>query len=133
VKQSSGTLLWRRKGDAIEVILVHPSGAYNAKAPWGLPKGEPDPGETMEAAARRETLEEIGVVAGELTSLGFVDYKKSKKRVHGFAGPAPDGCVPRCASWEVDKAEFVPLARAREIMHVDQALFIERLEKLLQG
>jgi 8-oxo-dGTP diphosphatase len=126
-KESAGTLLWRVVDGALEVLIVHPSGAYNRKAPWSIPKGEVDAGETLETTARRETVEETGVVAGELRALGFIDYVKSKKRVHCFAGPAADGAAPTCASWEVDRAEFVPAAAAREALHPDQQVFVDRL------
>jgi len=112
-------------------VLVHPAGNYNRRAPWGIPKGQPNPEEEMEAAARRETSEETGIVAAELTAIGFVDYSRSKKRVHAFAGPAPADQSPRCASWEVDKAEFIEISRARRIIHPDQAAFLDRLERLL--
>jgi len=131
VKQSAGTLLWRRSAGGLEVLLIHPSGAYNRRSPWGIPKGLPDPGEQLEAAARRETLEETGVDAGALAPLGHIDYTRSRKRIHAFAGAAPDDAAPRCASWEVDRAEFVPMARARELIHPDQAAFLDRLEQLL--
>jgi predicted NUDIX family NTP pyrophosphohydrolase len=128
---SAGTLLYRGGGgeapDAIEVLLVHPSGSYNRRAPWGIPKGIPDDGESEEAAARRETREETGVEAGALVPLGHVDYARSRKRVVAFAGPAPPDAAPRCASWEVDRVEFVPLPRAREIIHPDQAPLLDRL------
>jgi predicted NUDIX family NTP pyrophosphohydrolase len=125
--QSAGTLLYRRVDGEAQVLIVHPSGAYNRRAPWSLPKGLPDEDEDLESAARRETLEETGVTAGELFPLGHVDYSRSRKRVHGFAGPAPDGAEPRCASWEVDRAEFVAVDRARELLQRDQKAFIDRL------
>jgi predicted NUDIX family NTP pyrophosphohydrolase len=131
MKQSSGTVLYRRTERGLEVLLVHPSGNYNRKAPWGIPKGEPNEGETPEQAARRETLEETGVVAGQLTDLGHVDYTRSRKRVYAFAGPAPEGCAPRCASWEIDQAEFVPVDLARGLIQADQAAFLDRLLALL--
>jgi len=131
---SAGTLLYRRMEgaasddrDAWEVLLVHPSGTYNRRAPWSIPKGLPEPGETAVDAARRETREETGVDAGALEELGRVRYRKSRKEIVAFAGPAPDGAAPRCASWEVDRAEFVALARARELLHPDQAALIDRL------
>lgn len=131
MKESAGTLLYRNVDGRIEVLLVHPSGNYNKNAKWGIPKGVPDEGENFELAARRETLEETGVVAGELKSLGFVEYTKSRKRVHCFCGPAPDDAAPHCASWEVDKAEFVTLDKAKDIIHQDQGEFITRLESLI--
>jgi predicted NUDIX family NTP pyrophosphohydrolase len=129
---SSGILLYRALDDTIEILLVHPAGNYNRRAPWGIPKGGPDPDEPLEAAARRETLEETGLlIEGPLVDLGHVDYTRSKKRVHAFAGPAPDGALPRCASWEVDKAEFIEISRARRIIHPDQAALLDRLQRHL--
>jgi predicted NUDIX family NTP pyrophosphohydrolase len=131
-KLSSGTLLYRVVDGAIEVLLVHPAGNYNRRAPWGIPKGAPDPDEDLEATARRETLEETGLaVDGPLTAVGHVDYSRSRKRVHGFAGPAPEDAAPRCASWEVDKAEFIEITRARRIIHPDQAALLDRLQRHL--
>src|SRR4051812_175935 len=131
-KLSSGTVLYRFVEGSIEVLLVHPSGNYNRRAPWGIPKGAPDPGESLEDTARRETREETGlVVDGPLVDLGFVDYTRSKKRVHAFAAQAPDGAVPRCASWEVDKTEFIEITRARRVIHPDQAALLDRLQRHL--
>jgi predicted NUDIX family NTP pyrophosphohydrolase len=131
-KQSSGTLLYRRRGAGdIEVLLVHASGNYNRRAPWGIPKGLPDEGESLEMTARRETREETGVEAGELFELGHIDYQKSKKRVHCFGGKAPTDAAPTTASWEVDRAEFVSVERAEELIHPDQRAFLERLAKEL--
>ena len=129
--QSAGTLLYRRQGDLIEVLLVHPSGNYNRGKPWSIPKGLPDEGESLEAAARRETLEETGVEAGELVALGEVRYAKSGKRIHAFAGPCVAG-EPHCASWEVDRAEFVALDEGRKLLHPDQQPFLDRLLQLLR-
>ena len=131
-KLSSGTLLYRTVDGALEVLLVHPAGNYNRRAPWGIPKGAPDPDEDLEATARRETLEETGLdITTPLVDLGHVDYTRSKKRVHAFAGPAPEGAAPRCASWEVDKAEFIEITRARRIIHPDQAALLDRLQQHL--
>jgi predicted NUDIX family NTP pyrophosphohydrolase len=131
MKESAGTLLYRVNGGTIEVLLIHPSGNYNRKAPWGIPKGLVDPGENPEQTARRETLEETGVVAGELVDLSSIIYQKSRKRVHAFAGEAPADAEPRVASWEVDQATFLPLDEARLRIHPDQAPFLDRLQELL--
>ncbi len=99
MKKAAGTLLYRTGADGLEVLLIHPSGNYNRGKPWGIPKGEPDPDESdLETTARRETLEETGVVAGHLTPLGHIQYSKSRKLVYAFAGPAPadaDPLLPR--------------------------------------
>jgi len=131
--ESAGVLLYRRGQNGWEVLLVHPSGNYNRRAPWSIPKGIADAGEDLEAAARREIQEETGVAANELVPLGSIVYRKSRKRVHCFAGKAPDDAAPRCASWEVDCAEFLPLDEARGRIHPDQAEFIDRLAAMLAG
>ena len=131
MKESAGTLLYRLRDGQLEVLLVHPSGNYNRRAPWSIPKGIPEEGEPLEAAARRETHEETGVLPEDLFSLGSIEYQKSRKRVSCFGGPAPADATPRCASWEVDRAEFVPLEQARQLIHPDQRPFLDRLcEKL---
>ena len=133
MKVSAGTLLYRSGPRGWEVLLVHPSGAYNRGKPWSIPKGLVDEGESPEATARRETLEETGVGAGALRPLGDIEYRKSRKRVVCFAGPAPADAAPRCASWEVDCAEFVELERAATLLHVDQAPLLELLRQSLDG
>lgn len=134
MKQAAGTLLYRQGPQGLEVLLVHPSGWYNRGKPWGIPKGEPDPGETdLEQTARRETLEEAGLVAGDLVPLGNIRYQKSGKVIHAFAGPAPQDAEPRCASWEIDAARFVPLSEARQLIHPDQAAFLDRLTQRIEA
>lgn len=132
MKQSAGLLLWREVASGIEVLLVHASGPYNARAPYGIPKGELDEGESPADAARREVREETGVdVPPPYVDLGHVDYKKSRKRIHAFAAELPSGATPRCASWEIDRAEMVSIEKALEIIHPDQAAFLERLARAL--
>lgn len=132
MRQSSGTLLYRQGPNGLEVLLVHPSGNYNRRAPWSIPKGEANQDETdLEVTARRETEEETGVTAGALESLGFIEYRKSRKRVHCFAGPAPADADPRPTSWEVDRACFLSLEEARDRLHPDQCPFLDRLVESL--
>jgi predicted NUDIX family NTP pyrophosphohydrolase len=127
MQESAGTLLHRTNQGALEVLLVHPSGNFNRRAPWSIPKGLVDEGEDLEAAARRETLEETGIKADSLHSIGFVDYRKSRKRVHCFFGEVSLEAEPQCASWEVDRAEFVLLEDARRLIHPDQLPLLDRL------
>jgi predicted NUDIX family NTP pyrophosphohydrolase len=127
-KQSAGTLLYRQGSGGLEVLIVHPSGPYNRHAPWSIPKGVPNDGETdLEQTARRETLEEVGIEPGDLVPLGFIEYKKSRKDVHCYAGPAPEDAKPRLESWEIDQARFVSIDEARRLLHPDQKPFLDRL------
>lgn len=127
MKEAAGILIYRNNPD-IEIILVHPSGNYNAKATWSIPKGHPEKNEPLEDAARREVLEETSVIiSNQIQTLGFIDYKKSKKRVYCWMSEAPENCQPKCNSWEVDQVAFLSINEARKLIHPDQAIFIDRL------
>lgn len=130
---SAGLLLYRGKGNDLLVLLVHPSGNYNRHKPWGIPKGIPDEGEDFEAAARRETWEEAGVrYDGPVVPLGTIKYQKTGKVIHAFAAEGPGDQEPRCASWEVDQSEYVTLKKAYDVIHPDQAAFLDRLLEYLK-
>jgi predicted NUDIX family NTP pyrophosphohydrolase len=78
-KFSAGILLYRKKGEGIEVLLVHPGGPFWAKkdaAAWSLPKGEYLEDEDAFSAAGREFQEETGfeLPAGKVLELGKVKY-----------------------------------------------------------
>jgi len=62
-KMSAGLLPYRRRGDRIEVLLVHPGGPFWAKkddSAWSLAKGEYQAPESPLDAAIREFAEETG-------------------------------------------------------------------------
>ena len=70
-KTSAALLVHRRRGPALEVLIVHPGGPYWAKkddGAWSLPKGEYADDEDPLAVARREFLEELGQPALTATS-----------------------------------------------------------------
>jgi len=134
MKQAAGLLLYRRQQGRLEVLLVHPSGNYNRHAPWSLPKGLPDEGESLLDAALRETEEEAGVrctAQRDFVELGHVDYTRSRKRVHAFALPAPQDAMPKPNCWEIDRAEFLPFEEAQRLIHPDQRAFLDRLVDVL--
>jgi predicted NUDIX family NTP pyrophosphohydrolase len=113
----------------VRYLIVHPSGNYNRKAPYSIPKGLLDPHESPDDAALRETQEETGVAARIIAPLGSVTYRKSRKTVVAFLAepielPAATTLEP--GDWEVDRVEFVPAAEARTKLHPDQRPFIDR-------
>ncbi len=85
---SAGLLMYRIKDGATEVLLAHPGGPYFVNkddGAWTIPKGEPNAGEDLLVAARREFAEETGV-----TPIGpFIPLKpieqKGGKIVHAWA------------------------------------------------
>ena len=151
-RRSAGILLHRLGPEGREVLLVHPGGPFWAKrddGAWSIPKGEYDEGEEPLAAALREFEEEIGSAldaSGELIELGDV-RQKNRKVVTAWAaeGDVDAGAVQsntfemewpprsgrRQAFPEIDRAEWFPLARAREKLIEAQAAFLDRLEERL--
>ena len=127
MKQSAGTLLYREGPRGLEVLLVHPSGNYNRKKPWSIPKGEPDPDETdLEATARRETLEETGVTAGQLTALARSSTPRARRR--SMRSPARAGrCVAFLRFVGGRSSSIRAAGGARKLLHPEQVVFLDRL------
>jgi len=149
VKTSAGILLYRGKGDSLEVLLVHPGGPFWAKkdeGAWSIPKGELEEGEESRGCALRELEEEIGSSLGlapeRLIELGEVRLK-SGKRVHGWAAegdfdPASLRSNTFSMEWpprsskerefpEVDRAEWFAPELARLKINPAQGPFLDRL------
>ncbi|MEK7476727.1 MAG: NUDIX domain-containing protein [Candidatus Coatesbacteria bacterium] len=59
--RSAGCVLYRRQGGRAEFLLIR-----NAKGHWDFPKGHVEPGESSQAAMRRETREETGLHLGSV-------------------------------------------------------------------
>ncbi len=75
-------MVYRRRGDGVEVFLVHPGGPFWAKkdvGSWSIPKGEFEEGEESLDVARREFLEETGFeVDGDFLEIGQVKQAGGK-------------------------------------------------------
>ena len=73
-KQSAGLLMYRKRGESVQVLLVHPGGPFWAKkdlGSWSMPKGEFSEDEDALKAARREFEEETGFLpTGKFIRLG---------------------------------------------------------------
>jgi predicted NUDIX family NTP pyrophosphohydrolase len=147
--RSAGILLYRRRGDQLEVLLVHPGGPFWARRDvgvWSIPKGEYDPGEDPLVAARREFEEELGVPApaGPAEDLGEVRQAGGKLvRAWALAGDLDASATtsntfalewpPRGGKMievpEVDRAEWFTLERAREKINPAQVELLDRLSE----
>lgn len=148
-KQSAGLLVFRRREDALEVLLVHPGGPFWSKrdlGAWSIPKGEPDAGEDPLAAARREVEEETGLrAAGPFVALGAV-RQRGGKEVRAWATPGDfDPAALRSGEFElewpprsgqrrrfpeVDRAAWFGLEEARRRILPAQAPLLDRLAAL---
>jgi predicted NUDIX family NTP pyrophosphohydrolase len=73
-KTSAGILLFRKRPEGVQVLLVHPGGPFWARkdaGAWSIPKGLANEAEDLLAAAKREFFEETGMaVEGEFLDLG---------------------------------------------------------------
>ena len=106
--------------------------ATRGKTRWGLPKGAVSPGETSEAAALREVLEETGLQADIVKPLDTIEYffragdTLIKKRVDFYLMTHTGGELKPQLS-EVDDVEWVELSEA-----IRRASFASE-KKLLEG
>jgi 8-oxo-dGTP pyrophosphatase MutT (NUDIX family) len=66
------------RGDEVAVVVPRKSSPEGKKV-LALPKGHPDPGETMKDAAAREVREEAGVEGDLVEKLGDVRYWYQRK------------------------------------------------------
>lgn len=150
---SAGLLMFRRKIDNIEVLLVHPGGPFWMKkddGAWTIPKGELQPAEDLLSRAQIEFEEELGVKPfGNFIQLGSIKQKGGKV-VHAWAfeGDLPPSFKlesntfeiqwpPRSGKLkkfpEVDRAEFFPEEIAQQKINPAQAILLNRLRELLAG
>ncbi|HEX2204785.1 MAG TPA: NUDIX domain-containing protein [Longimicrobium sp.] len=75
---AGGVVVRRGEDGAVEYLVVS---ARSRRGKWVLPKGRIEPGESAEAAARREVREESGVDAAVREALGEVELRSSRGRV----------------------------------------------------
>jgi predicted NUDIX family NTP pyrophosphohydrolase len=152
-KRSAGLLVYRRSGDRLEVVLVHPGGPFwvgRELGAWSIPKGEYEADEDPLGAARREFEEELGIAApdGEVIDLGEVRQRSGKVvRAWAVAGEldvsaiSSNTCLvqwpPRSGKQievpEVDRAQWFELESARERINVGQVPLLERLQRAVAG
>ena len=152
---SAGLLMFRRRNDEIEVLLVHPGGPFFTRkddGAWTIPKGEAAPGEDLLTRAQIEFEEEVGCRpenAQEWIELGWIK-QKGGKTVHAWAF---EGNLPECfevksnlfeLEWpprsgkrqkfpEVDQARFFSEDEAKRKLKPTQLPFLDRLRAALSG
>ena len=147
---SAGILLFRERGGGLEVLLGHPGGPFFTKkdeGSWTVLKGEADPGEDLQAVARREFAEETGSQPpeGTMLELGEIRQKGGKTVVAwalaGDLDPAtarsntfemewPPRSGRRRAFPEIDRVDWFDLEAARTKIIPAQVPLLDRLEGL---
>ena len=144
--------MWRRRGGVPEILLAHfggPQWRNKDAGAWAIPKGLVEEGEDLEACARREFEEELGVrPEGGLTPLGRI-RQKGGKWVEAFALESeldPKRIVsnsftlewpPRSGRFhtypEVDRAAWFTLESAREMILPSQLPILDSFEAMLRS
>ncbi|MCA1655825.1 MAG: NUDIX domain-containing protein [Pseudonocardiaceae bacterium] len=145
-KTSAALLLFRRR-DGLEVLIAHMGGPFWARkdvGAWSIPKGEYTVDEEPLAVARREFAEEMGAPppAGDVIQLGEIkqsggkivityaiegDFDLSGFRSNTFELEWPRGSGRVREFPEVDRAEWVPAAVAREKLVKGQVPVLDAL------
>lgn len=145
---SAGLLLRRAGASGAEVWIGHMGGPYWARKDaraWSIPKGLVEPGEELLAVALREFAEEIGAPPPALAYELLGEYRYSSGKLltvfHGD-GAGFDPAEVRSNTFELewpprsgrmqsfpelDRAEWVPVARARELVVAAQVAMLDDL------
>jgi predicted NUDIX family NTP pyrophosphohydrolase len=151
-KRSAALLVYRRREESgLEVLIAHMGGPFWARKDargWSIPKGEYDGAEEPLAAARREFEEEIGSPApeGPVAELGEQrqsggkiiltyavegDLDLAGFRSNTFSMEWPRGSGQIQEFPEMDRAEWMSLSRASDLLVLGQVPILEALREHL--
>jgi 8-oxo-dGTP pyrophosphatase MutT (NUDIX family) len=116
---SAGGVVWRRGEEGLEVLLC----GRSAEKMWSLPKGTPEPGETLEQTALREVREETGVEVEQEGQVGEIKYWFSRpqegvryyKTVRHYL-MRPIGGDPSFHDHEFDEVRWFPVEEALRLL-----------------
>ena len=137
-ERSAGILMYRRRGGAVEVLLVHPGGPFWKKkdaGAWTIPKGLYAAGEEALAAAKREFEEETGAApAGEFIPLG--EFRQSNAKTVSVWAVEGEFDVSKLQS-NMFALEWPPKSgKMNEFPEIDRAAWFspeEARRKILKG
>ena len=113
VVQAAGGLVVRRRGEGLQIVVVHRPEHQD----WSFPKGKLEIGETFEEAALREVREETGMSCRLLRFVGhteYVDRKGRPKAVAYWVMAAEGGSFS--PNVEVDELRWLSLEDATRIL-----------------
>jgi 8-oxo-dGTP pyrophosphatase MutT (NUDIX family) len=131
---SAGGIVARIADRGPEVVIC----GRDSDGVWGLPKGTPDPGETMEETAIREVTEETGLKVEVLAKVGTVEYwfarsgTRYHKWVHFFLMRATGGDTAD-HDLEYDRVEWRPIDDAmRTLTFRNEIEMVKKVREMIE-
>jgi len=132
---SAGGVVVRQGAAGPEVVIC----GRDSDGVWGLPKGTPDEGESLEAAAVREVSEETGLRVGIVKKIGVVEYWfahdgiRYHKWVHHYLMRTTGGSTAE-HDLEYDRVEWFPIEEAKATLTFDNdKKMVEQAKAELEG
>lgn len=116
---SAGGVVYRHGDDGVEVVIC----GRRDDGVWGLPKGTPEAGETLEETACREVREETGLSVAIEQPLGTIQYEfnrpdeglRYQKTVHHYLMRPTGGDVHE-HDREYDRVRWMPAGEALRLL-----------------
>ena len=132
---SAGGVVYRRGAQGIEVVLC----GRTEEGIWGLPKGTPNNGETLEQAAVREVTEETGLLVAIERKIDTIEYWFARegvryhKFVHHYLMVPTGGSVDE-HDWEYDRVEWFAAEQAcRTLSYRNEVQVVRKAMLLLEA
>jgi ADP-ribose pyrophosphatase YjhB (NUDIX family) len=131
---SAGGIVYRFGDAGLEVALC----GRDSDGIWGLPKGTPDKGESLEETAVREVTEETGLEVRIVGEVGVVEYwfvregVRYHKWVHHYLMEATGG-DPSLHDQEYDRVEWFPVEAALQTLSFkNESEMVQKARKMLE-
>ncbi len=131
---SAGGVVYRDGESGIEIVIC----GRISDGVWGLPKGTPDDGESLEETAIREVSEETGLEVQIGEKIGVVEYWFARtgvryhKWVHHYLFEATGGDTDS-HDLEYDRVEWRPIENAlKTLTFKNESDMVEKAHEMIE-